>query len=84
MTNCTYHCGACHMHFHSLRSFDAHRTGRHCTHPHDHPDGKFALLTETGICRMYAETAYDVSIWTLRADLDRARGLHRDKTRIAS
>jgi hypothetical protein len=79
-TTCTYHCGACGLHFHSLNAFDAHRqgasndpeTGRHCVHPYD-MDGRLTTLTEEGECRVYenADPAHrgegiqhNVTIWT--------------------
>jgi hypothetical protein len=65
-TTCTYHCSACGLHFHSLVSFNAHRTGsyasndpeegRRCLHPLD-LDGRLVKLTEGGECRMYEDAA---------------------------
>jgi hypothetical protein len=83
---CTYHCGSCGTHFHSLNAFDAHRqgdhatndpeTGRHCVHPWDLLDKKgnavLVSLTEEGICRIYEEKAGQ-TIWTIAKDLVRAR-----------
>jgi hypothetical protein len=61
---CTYHCGACDRHFHSLAAFDLHRQGdhgsndpelgRHCCDPLDvlDKDGcmRLELWTEQGFC----------------------------------
>jgi len=81
MTTCTYHCGACGTHFHSLKAFDAHRQGsfaaptgwaeaRHCVHPHD-LGSRLMMLTEDGECRVHADVKRGVTIWTLRSDYDR-------------
>jgi hypothetical protein len=77
MTNCTNHCGACGLHFHSLAAFDAHRQGdyakptgteegRHCVHPFD-MDGRLVAITEYGVCKMYAEPQIGITVWTLAA-----------------
>jgi hypothetical protein len=53
-TTCTYHCGACGRHFHSLSAFDIHRDGRRCADPLDleDRDGKPRLvaLARDGRC----------------------------------
>jgi hypothetical protein len=69
--NCSSHCSACGLHFHSEASFDRHRRGeyqpedggqgRHCISPHDDDaldrDGEpyFVALSEDGVCRMHPE-----------------------------
>jgi hypothetical protein len=84
-TTCTYHCGSCGLHFHSLNAFDAHRegdyassdpkTGRHCVHPLD-LDGKLAALTEHGECRIGGNgTNAGITVWTHAGDLARMRHL---------
>jgi hypothetical protein len=88
-THCTSHCPKCGTCLHSVQAFDAHRegsfasndpeVGRHCVHPLDKhgKDGRtpFITLTTVGICSMYAEERHDVTIWTLREALERARRL---------
>jgi len=74
---CRYHCGVCGGHFSSLNGFAAHRAGehgagdRHCIEPLD--DARFAELTENGLCAMYAVEQVGIVVWTLAADLQRAR-----------
>ncbi len=75
-TLCRYHCSACRTHFSSLNAFDAHRdgdhaTGRYCDEPAD--DERFAAVAENGVCTMYAVERVNVAVWTLAADLQRAR-----------
>jgi hypothetical protein len=74
-TTCRFHCSACHGHFSSLNAFDCHRTShaedRHCLEPLD--DDRFAALSEAGVCSMYAMPRVGVTVWTLAADLERAR-----------
>ena len=87
-TTCTYHCGACGRHFHSLAAFDAHRIGdyasndpeigRHCVSPLDvHKDGVMVhdRLTETGVCRLGEAPETDCTIWTMRGSTERARSV---------
>ena len=74
---CRYHCSVCGGHFSSLNAADAHRHGdhgsgdRHCVEPLD--DGRFAEVSESGVCSMYAEPKLGVTVWTLAEDLARAR-----------
>jgi len=73
---CRYHCPACHGHFSSVNAFDAHRvgdhaTGRYCDEPAD--DERFTALSERGVCRMHSVERVGVAVWTLAADLQRAR-----------
>ena len=88
---CTYHCGSCHRHFHSLMAFDAHRIGDHasndpetrrrCESPLDILDkeGEMRLekLTETGVCRVYEAAEAPVTVWTMRGASERADALWR-------
>lgn len=91
--HCTNHCASCGMHFHSLAAFDAHRMGnhasndallgRHCEHPLDRhgKDGRtsFICLTTVGVCDLSRpEPLSDVSIWTLRAQVERARLMRQE------
>ena len=76
-TTCTYHCGACNHHFHSLAAFDLHRQGdygsndpelgRHCVDPlgvlDERGEMRLELLTERGVCRM-REPRDGVRVWT--------------------
>jgi hypothetical protein len=67
-TTCTYHCSACHVHFHSLESFDAHRTGpwerRRCIDPAG--SERFASLTSEGRCDTYPRSVdHRAVVWTL-------------------
>lgn len=90
-TTCTNHCGACGQHFHSLGGFEIHRIGsfddpddpRRCAHAIDllDRDGKerLEIVTEHGECRMYAETLYDVTIWTMAGNRERAQALWGEK-----
>lgn len=66
---CRFHCAACGSHHASLESFDLHRQGdrtagegRRCVEPLDEPG--FHLVTDEGVCRMYAEPREPVRIWT--------------------
>lgn len=73
---CRYHCSGCRGHFSSLNAFDAHRAGdhgagRHCLEPLD--DDRFATVASDGRCDMYAVSKVGLAIWTLAADLQRAR-----------
>lgn len=88
-TTCTYHCGRCGLHFHSLKAFDAHRQGdhakpagseegRHCVHPLD-MDGRLVVLTENGTCRIRPPErggGTPVTVWTYGGDMDRIRAHH--------
>lgn len=85
VTTCTNHCGQCHRHFHSLAGFDAHHrldeTGwPRCLDPLDLVDltgnERLEALTEHGECRMYAETQYDVTIWTIAGARERFTHWH--------
>ena len=83
-TTCTYHCGACGRHFHSLEAFDLHRQGdyaepmntpegRHCVSPLD-LDGRLVALTEAGECRMYEKTSdTGVTVWTTARGMEHAK-----------
>jgi hypothetical protein len=80
MTKCTNHCGGCGSHFHSLRAFDAHRSGpwdgqRLCWAA----DNKKAERLEPlhGSCDLTAEDMSDVRIWR---DREHAGGV---RTRFA-
>lgn len=74
---CRFHCQACHGHFSSLNAFDTHRAGDHrdgsrqCLEPLD--DDRFATVASDGRCDMYAVSKVGLAIWTLAADLQRAR-----------
>ena len=77
-------------HFHSVAAFDAHRTGdyasndpetrRRCVHPLDVLDKsgecRFVALSRSGVCAIGSgDDVTGVTVWTLRAGLDRAREL---------
>ena len=73
---CRFHCSGCRSHFSSLNAFEVHRAGdhgagRHWLEPLD--DGRFTELTENGLCAMYAVEQVGIVVWTLAADLQRAR-----------
>lgn len=83
---CTYHCGGCGRHFHSLEAFDKHRVGDHasndpetrrrCVSPLDLDGEPLVPLTKDGICTIGGAVAeHDVVIWTHGAKLARARAL---------
>lgn len=84
---CRFHCGGCGGHFSSLNAFDVHRVGdhgagdRYCLEPLD--DRRFAKLSENGVCTMYAVERVNVAVWTLAADLHRARGRSGGSERAA-
>jgi hypothetical protein len=89
---CTYHCSKCGRHFHSLESFDAHRTGnyasddpetgRRCLAPCEVLDARglerLVAITEEGECRLYAKTERNVTIWTLRREPGRFARIRSD------
>ena len=76
-TTCRFHCPTCGTHLSSLNAFGAHRAGdhgsgdRHCIEPLD--DERFAPVSDGGVCGMYAARKIGITIWTLGADLQRAR-----------
>lgn len=65
---CTYHCGSCQRHFHSLRSFDSHEPGK-CRKPEKciNRKSKEPLLqvwTEDGWCSLdIGGMKHPVTIW---------------------
>ena len=83
---CTNHCAVCGLHTHSLAAYDAHLEHDdagwpHCLAPPDlvDRDGKEILvaLSRTGRCAVYREIQEPVTIWTLAANLERARAYFR-------
>ena len=73
---CTYHCTKCGEHFHSLASFDHHRSGewdkRFCEDPSvvrvESAEGKDKGLalqkyTEDGVCKIGDKDREGVTIW---------------------
>lgn len=98
MTTCTYCCGNCGRHFHSLTAFDAHRVGSHsaprgseerrrCLAPIEvvdkHGEARLVALTEHGECRMLADVKHDVTIWTM-AGYDKVRRVFEGERRGAT
>ena len=84
--HCTYHCGGCGRHFHSLKAFDKHRVGDHasndpetrrrCVSPLD-LDGQLEPLTAEGVCIIGGAVQEDgITIWTHGKDRARIRARH--------